>query len=166
MEEIMQKCDANMDGSIDRIEFLQLMCPSEYRLDVSSAEVSALIGTWLDRELEMKKASLASRRDVIVREDSSKLRWHTPNALLPQVPDDIFNRWKDAFKELDKDDSQTLELQELKIQFGDEVCQALIDVVGKKHSITLPQFLKAMCRTQGYRPPSDVDRLGTLAFDD
>lgn len=166
--EMLERFDVNSDQYIDKHEFMKMMCPPEYSLDTGCVELRDMFAKWLHHEADAYRAAVKNKADEIKHKDKpnvSGLKWYTPAAFLPPVPDGVFYHWLDLFDSIDVDESGHVSIQELRGLLVDEVCYAIDAVMGKNSTkgFTKQKFLKAMCRAHGYREPDAMqkDLLGT-----
>lgn len=163
IDEMFDSHDVTGDQFLDKYEFFRMMCPPEYALPTEGGdqdEVHSLFSKWLRHESSIAEAHVGVKAKEVKSSRGSRtnLKWRTPSAMLPPVPDDLFYHWMDVFESLDIDENGSLSVVELRGVLPDEVCWAICSVVDKKSddSFSKEKFLKSMCRAHGYREPPSL----------
>merc|ERR1719326_64671 len=95
--DLLAKYDINEDQYIDQLEYIQMMCPPEYKIDGEDAAVKRLLTKWLHGETSIRKRIVKHDSDCRDVRD-----WLQPDGFLPLVPAHLLSDWEDVFKSIDR----------------------------------------------------------------
>lgn len=161
VEEHLEKFDINGDNFIDQLEFMEMMCPPEYRLEMDDVVLGDLFAKWLKTEGDTYRTILHSKDKAADIDE-----WLQPACLLPPAPEHLLHVWEEAFSSIDRDRSGTIEAKELRCVVSDDCSVLICQLLNKDtaDSFTLEDFLAAMSDVHGYSaPPQQTD---TWAYDE
>lgn len=150
-QEMLGRYDVDGDDFIDQHEFVQMMCPPEYRLDIDDALLQDLFQKWFSVETKIRKRIVKEKHRL-----KDVYEFLAPSGLLPAAPEYLLRTWEDAFRYLDKDRSGTVEAKELASVVNDNLASLICALLNTdvKDGFTKDDFLYSMCQVQGYCPPA------------
>eukprot|EP00929_Paragymnodinium_shiwhaense_P007873 TRINITY_DN111793_c0_g1_i1.p1 TRINITY_DN111793_c0_g1~~TRINITY_DN111793_c0_g1_i1.p1 ORF type:complete len:648 (-),score=144.46 TRINITY_DN111793_c0_g1_i1:141-2084(-) len=151
----------DVDGKIDKHEFLVLMCPPEYRLPSMTGIAREMFGKILDHQVNLKKSRVVTRSstfkggpDAFRSGDGSVV--DISEVVLPDLPQSLMVEWTHVFNRLDRDSDgmvTVLDLQASKM-FAPPVAAAVARVINDDDDATTfdyDAFLEKAARAHGYK---------------
>eukprot|EP00928_Gymnodinium_smaydae_P063758 TRINITY_DN47255_c0_g1_i1.p1 TRINITY_DN47255_c0_g1~~TRINITY_DN47255_c0_g1_i1.p1 ORF type:complete len:678 (+),score=158.25 TRINITY_DN47255_c0_g1_i1:199-2232(+) len=171
----MMTFDRDDGRCLDKLEFLQMMCPEEFRLPQMDGVGRHLLGKLLDEGLSRNRNNLTHDStglfgdsenlddDVIVNPEKKAALCHERSelpALDLEVPADLLKNWENFWATLDSKGVGRIGVNELVASglVSQEVSSALVQLVDKDdpEGISRFAFLESMCRAHSMRMPVGV----------
>jgi hypothetical protein len=143
------------DASVDLVQFVQLMCPEEYRPPEMEGFARKLLGKVLISEHEHVRDEVGRKisrfkPDKAIADDKIDL----PVPLRPDVDAETLLRWGTVFDELDQDCDGAVDAEDIQNSglVCAEVSSAIVGIVGNGSCFTRERFLSAVTEAHSFRP--------------
>jgi len=154
--EIAARYDVDADHHVGLNEFCKMMCPVQYRLPEMSGNGRRMIGKLVDHVLKDRKKRLSTRKSQFDGSSgSSEVEVSSFVAMLPPAPDDMWQRWREAFDEFDVDGDGVVQLSDFLTSgsISEPVGRFVIQLLDPEAGLQFSRdtFYHAMLKAFGYR---------------
>merc|ERR1712032_452357 len=140
------------DSFINKSAFFGMMCPPEYRPPHMDGFSFDSFGKLMESEVKDRRWSLEC-----VKKDNLEIDkiLPAPPTAFPEVPENLLEQWKELFDDLDRDEDDTVCVQELESSglLSAAECSAVANIIDPicTSAFSREGFLMAMCKAHGYR---------------
>ncbi|CAJ1397358.1 unnamed protein product [Effrenium voratum] len=160
LDGLLQEYDSSGDGTIDKSEFLTMMCPPGYRIETGDDFVGQVLGQLLQAYVEEETRSVTQEEDRFEK-GSARLRANSVSlyAALPMVPEEKWESWNALFTHLDRDEDGCISAEDLRgfpgIFHSGAVRDQLLGVLDPKahFGVSREFFLETLLKTHRLRKP-------------
>eukprot|EP00747_Dinoflagellata_sp_TGD_P113851 gnl/TRDRNA2_/TRDRNA2_171808_c3_seq3.p1 gnl/TRDRNA2_/TRDRNA2_171808_c3~~gnl/TRDRNA2_/TRDRNA2_171808_c3_seq3.p1 ORF type:complete len:665 (+),score=111.84 gnl/TRDRNA2_/TRDRNA2_171808_c3_seq3:36-2030(+) len=137
------------DGYIGEREYIQMMCPEEYRPPLMTGKHRASFGKLLEFEMSRVREALRGEKS---NTEQPKIR---PSVTLPVVDEETWRQWNDMFDQLDANDDDHVCAEDLDVAgiLSTSVSGYVLSIIDPHNpeAFTRDGFLNAMLQSHGFR---------------